>query len=903
MKSFVPPLLIMTVLIAAPHLHAQTCGSVAFYTQSDVHQFPILHPNCDTVKGDVLIQGSDITDLSPLVQLKYIEGKLHITSNPRLKTLNGLDSLSYVEELRIEYNDSLENLMGLGGLVTAREIRIEANPELRSLHGLYRLEYVSLLKIYRNRRLKDLRGLDSTVFDAQNRTRIEIVRNDSLESFKGLENATALLSLRVRSNPRLVQWKGLENLQSIGTMEVVFTPLSSFEGLNKLESIERLILKHTSLDSLKGAPRWRRLEALYIDFEEGLTDLRGLETLVDQPRYIDINHASNLRSLRGLENVRYLDYLRLSDNPLLQNLRGLQRLHTVSQFVIIDNEQLRNLEGLLALTAVEEWTIRNNKALVDLGPLPSLRHVRSLAIERNASLKSLQGLERITADDLSALRLRENAQLSYCHVRPICDYLQSRVGDIGQNAQGCNSSDEVRMYCANYFIGGTVFYDANGNGVRDSSERGIPNVGLRIAPSGDRVLTDSEGEYTYIQLSDGDTFRVELDVPAGMVRTTDSAAYHRVFDPMDVGLHALDFGLKWASDTILLDIYTQHDLTRCGEEVPFRTVVWNYGSRTVKACVELQWNVPTEWIQTVPTPQSVDIQAGSLLVCIDSLRPFGSDTIASIFRIPDFRHRGEVHAIDAYAYVDTNDLRVLLDSFRAEFLVLCAFDPNDKQVSPVGRDAPRYVLRSMPLVYTIRFQNVGDIPARDVRIEDAIDEGLDLSTFRVLESSHPCRVRIAQQTRTVYFYFDDIHLPDSATSAEQSQGYVMYEIYPSPSLPEYSVVRNSASIYFDYNPPIHTNEVYNTVVDRYPIVTRVFPGHSEAAVVVYPNRTDAIVWISSRGPMLKQIAVRHWSGVEVVRKCVEGHTAMVDLSALPRGAYVVEVVYAGGISMHKIVLQ
>jgi len=132
---------------------------------------------------------------------------------------------------------------------------------------------------------------------------------------------------------------------------------------------------------------------------------------------------------------------------------------------------------------------------------------------------------------------------------------------------------------------------------------------------------------------------------------------------------------------------------------------------------------------------------------------------------------------------------------------------------------------------------------------------------------------------------------------------VMYEIYPSQSLPEYSVVRNRASIYFDYNPPIHTNEVYNTVVERYPIVTRVSPGHTEEAVVVYPNRTDAIVWISSRGPMLKQIAVRHWTGQEAVRKRVEGRTAMVDLRALPRGAYVVEVLYEGGISMYKIVLQ
>jgi len=893
----------MAIFMTATHLRAQTCGSMAFFTQSDVNQFPILHPNCDTVVGDVLIQGGDITDLTPLAQLKSIQGKLRIVSNPRLKSLNGLDSLSVVEDLYLQYNDSLENLMGLGALVTARKIHIEANPQLRSLEGLHRLELVSQLKIYRNRRLKDLRGLDSTVFDAQNRTRIEIVRNDSLESFKGLENATALLSLYLRSNPRLMQWKGLENLQSVGTMEIIFTPISSFHGLNKLESIEQLILKHTHFDSLKGAPKWKSLSALYIDFEEGLEDLRGLEQLVDPPRYIDINHATNLRTLHGLEHVQYLDYLRLSDNPLLQNMRGLRRLHTVGQFVIASNDQLQNFEGLLALTQVEEWNIRNNRALTALGSLVSLRRMRSLTVERNAALKSLRGLERIVSGQLRSLRLRDNAQLSYCHVEPICDYLQSREGDIGQNATGCNTSDEVRMYCTNYFIGGTVFYDANGNGMRDPGERGIPNVGLRILPYGDRVLTDSEGKYTYIQLNDGDTFRVELDLPAGMVRTTDSSAYHRVFDPMDASLQSLDFGLKWDSDTAILDIYTQHEVTRCGEEVPFRTVVWNYGAQGVMACVELRWSAPTEWVRTSPDPQSVDIQAGSVLVCVDSLQPFENFTIESVFRIPDFRHRGEVHAIHAFAYIDTSATRILLDSFQAEFRVLCAFDPNDKQVSPVGRDAPRYVLRDKPLVYTVRFQNEGDIPAPNVRIEDVIDEGLDLSTFRMLESSHACRVRIEPPTRTVYFYFDDIHLPDSATSSEESHGYVMYSIYPSKTLAEYSAVHNRASIYFDYNPPIHTNEVFNTVVDQYPITTRATEGQYERAVVVTPNPTKGLVQIISRGPVLEEIVVRHWTGGEIVRKRDVGRADRIDLRGLPRGIYVVEVFYQGGVSMHKIVLQ
>jgi prepilin-type N-terminal cleavage/methylation domain-containing protein len=65
---------------------------------------------------------------------------------------------------------------------------------------------------------------------------------------------------------------------------------------------------------------------------------------------------------------------------------------------------------------------------------------------------------------------------------------------------------------------GTVYYDANGNGVRDSGESGIPKVSIVLSGSGRKTVTDAFGQYS-IPVSAG-TFNVEETDPAGYTSTT-----------------------------------------------------------------------------------------------------------------------------------------------------------------------------------------------------------------------------------------------------------------------------------------------------------------------------------------------------------------------------------------------
>ena len=74
-------------------------------------------------------------------------------------------------------------------------------------------------------------------------------------------------------------------------------------------------------------------------------------------------------------------------------------------------------------------------------------------------------------------------------------------------------------------VEGTVFEDANGNGVQDGSEHGVVNAQVCICPAGSStpmacVNTDADGHYEFTMLAPGD-YRVRLDTwPAGYEPTT-----------------------------------------------------------------------------------------------------------------------------------------------------------------------------------------------------------------------------------------------------------------------------------------------------------------------------------------------------------------------------------------------
>ena len=81
--------------------------------------------------------------------------------------------------------------------------------------------------------------------------------------------------------------------------------------------------------------------------------------------------------------------------------------------------------------------------------------------------------------------------------------------------------------------------------------------------------------------------------------------------------------------------------------------------------------------------------------------------------------------------------------------------------------------------------------------------------------------------------FNPYFLPDSLTDANGSKGFVMFTVKKKPNLPENTIISNTASVYFDYNIPVVTNTVTDTVVT--PLLIFEVSGNSGIDVKAFPN--------------------------------------------------------------------
>lgn len=167
--------------------------------------------------------------------------------------------------------------------------------------------------------------------------------------------------------------------------------------------------------------------------------------------------------------------------------------------------------------------------------------------------------------------------------------------------------------------------------------------------------------------------------------------------------------------------------------------------------------------------------------------------------------------------------------------VVGSFDPNDKVGFPQGITPAHFIEQGQEIEYRIRFQNTGNDTAFLVRILDTLPVTLDPATIRPMGASHPFTWDVTNNG-WLTFTFANILLPDSTTNEPGSHGYVSFRVGQRPNLADWTLLENSASIYFDFNEPILTNTWYHTI-GRPTTVSTQTPGRSDdqLAVLVSPN--------------------------------------------------------------------
>ncbi|MEN9972790.1 MAG: hypothetical protein RIS20_1137 [Bacteroidota bacterium] len=205
--------------------------------------------------------------------------------------------------------------------------------------------------------------------------------------------------------------------------------------------------------------------------------------------------------------------------------------------------------------------------------------------------------------------------------------------------------------------------------------------------------------------------------------------------------------------------------------------------------------------------------------------------------------------------------------------VLNSYDPNDKQCQ-----LPTYIQPDVQenMQYTVRFQNDGNYPALNVVVRDTLSTNLDLSTFRFVGSKHPVSYSVDPITREAVFRFSGIQLLPSVDSLEGSQGYFTYEIKELPNLTLNSEIKNTAYIYFDFNPAIITNTTLN--INGYVGLNDIQSNHLD----IYPNPTNGILHF--KGIENGQLRILSSTGQLVYDKFYD-RGDNIDLTSVKPGLY------------------
>lgn len=681
-----------------------------------------------------------------------IDGDLRIGTVGGTSNISNLENLSNLQSVKrnlyIWENDSLKSLEGLNALsFVGFDIIIRDNKSLEDLLVFENLNQINRKLIIEENAI--LTDLDDLSSVQNINSAIEILHNDELLNIDGLKNTDSLTQdLIIRFNEKLTNINGLSNIVWIGgALDIVFN-----EELIDISGLLGLQSVGKSMNVRGGS---------------GITSYFGLDSLKTVGENVTISYMPNLTDLSGLNSLAYIGQdIAIFEMANLKNINALSSLHTIERtLTITDNPSLNNLNGLSNLSYVGN-------------------HLR---IFSNESLSNCCGVQYVIFDPNSV----------------------NGVVQIGSNQSGCESKDVIiGSDCNIPILKGIVFYDSNENGIKEENEFGIPNASIYINQDGVTRLTNNSGLFRSLAV-DGAQYNVSIELEAEWKITSDSMEYNFEFTEEDLLTQNLNFGIVKEEPLSLSQINCTSDETRCNSEVDFYIRFANNGHHVESGYIIFNIDTSTTYVTSTPT---MTLNESELKYEFNDISPFESSEFMITLVMPTEQSTGDIIQFDGEVYYyNINNEDILKDSFNYESLVLCSYDPNDKQVSPLGVKEERFTLIEDELNFTIRFQNTGNAHAINVRIRDTLDQNLDIETFDVTNSSFPVYTTV--KSHEIEFFFEDIYLPDSLSNEKESHGFVTYTIKANADINELTVINNTAHIIFDSNPAIITNTTMNTMVE------------------------------------------------------------------------------------------
>jgi uncharacterized repeat protein (TIGR01451 family) len=589
------------------------------------------------------------------------------------------------------------------------------------------------------------------------------------------------------------------------------------------------------------------LEILYLNSCPNLTSIENLPNSLQQlfAPNCSISYIDNLPNSIG--------YLDLVGNQLI----SLPNLPTSAMTINLQNNNLTSLPSFPPV--IYELFLSNNQ----LSCLPFLpTTIYSINLDNN---------------DFTCLPNILPAMSAIYQSFPLCE-----ANDPLNNPFGCLGATGIEGY---------AFQDLNMNCIREGNDNPMKNVPVNVFDNTGNLIssasTFTNGRYFFPL--DAGQYIVEIDTTNKPYTVdcifpgSDSAVTLNVGNPL-VG--NVNFGIKCKPG---FDIGAQSintiGIVFPGQVHTLNSIVGDLSNfynlncaEGVSGTVSVSVNGPVTFQNPASGSMTPTISGNTYTY---SVANFGSINPDLDFRL-DFETdttavAGNQICVTVNVTPTSGDNQPSNNNYTYCYEVVNSYDPNNKVVYPstIAPDFDGY------LTYRINFQNTGNAPAFNIRLEDTLSTMLDLSTFAVIDYSHAMHYHLSNRKLTVYY--PNIMLVDSNTSFPESIGHITYKIKLLPGFSDGNLVENTAYIFFDFNSPIVTNVATTSVVQE----SLGFAELDAENVSIYPNPTSGFLYLSSKNE-IQTIEIVDQQG-RIVDFEKKKDMTKINLSHLESGIYFIKI--------------
>ncbi len=486
------------------------------------------------------------------------------------------------------------------------------------------------------------------------------------------------------------------------------------------------------------------------------------------------------------------------------------------------------------------------------------------------------------------------------------------------DANGCHANKYFHVgydesnddcYCT---ITGTVFADLNDDCLEGVGEEGIENIMMHCSSMG-YSYTDEEGVYSFI-------------VPTGNYEISEQVqAYYPLASCQDNNIQlsvtassgcveTLDFAnaINPIHDMQILRTYVNHPIP--GYEYAQRLVVKNNGTIEEPGIVlgfghdgQLAYtnNTPLAYsqIDQAQFPDWYSVTSG-----FPTLQPGEEKIMVTNYHVP---YTTPLNTI--VQFFDTVTYQAPLSDWLIDYspwnnvqqyndIVIGSFDPNCIEVSPRGTGTPGFItVDDSVLTYVVHFQNTGTWYAQNIYVMDTLDSDLNIETVVPGFSDHDYTVTMSEDG-VLRFDFENIMLPPESYGEIESSGMFTYSVKLKEGLDVGTEIHNTAAIFFDFNSPVITNTVVNTITDTLLTVEK---NLTEQNVIVYPNPMNNLLNIrSEQGSILNSVVLYDLTG-RVIEQFSNTNTEhyVINTEQLSPGIYLVAVTLESGKTDYQKVIK